>query len=203
MTGLREQKKRRTRRDLAVAAVELLVAEGDEGATVAAIAARAGVSTRTFHNYFSAREDAFLLFIEDTIAEWVEQVRSAPEEQTPFEALRAVLVGQYTLPSTDAASAPNLLTIGEHVMAGLGPHARCRGNALFDELRDALVERSGGHLSRFRANAMLHASMAASGVVLDAAREARDAGKDVDVAALLDDAFDFIGGGVDRAESNG
>ena len=65
MTGLREQKKRRTRLSLATAAVELLICEGDEGATVAAIAARAGVSTRTFHNYFAAREDAFALVAAD------------------------------------------------------------------------------------------------------------------------------------------
>ncbi|PMC62219.1 hypothetical protein CJ204_07025 [Corynebacterium xerosis] len=73
MTGLREQKKRRTRLSLATAAVELLICEGDEGATVAAIAARAGVSTRTFHNYFAAREDAFLFFLEETIADWVDK----------------------------------------------------------------------------------------------------------------------------------
>ena len=91
MTGLREQKKRRTRLSLATAAVELLICEGDEGATVAAIAARAGVSTRTFHNYFAAREDAFLFFLEETIADWVDKVRAAPADRTPFEALRDVL----------------------------------------------------------------------------------------------------------------
>ena len=43
MSGLREQKKRQTKIDLATAAVSLLVTEGDEGATVAAIASGAGV----------------------------------------------------------------------------------------------------------------------------------------------------------------
>ncbi|HJE91960.1 MAG TPA: TetR family transcriptional regulator, partial [Dietzia timorensis] len=51
MKSLRERKKSETRRRLAVAAVELLAEEGEEGVTIAAIADRAGVSTRTFHNY--------------------------------------------------------------------------------------------------------------------------------------------------------
>ena len=171
MTGLREQKKRRTRLSLATAAVELLICEGDEGATVAAIAARAGVSTRTFHNYFAAREDAFLFFIEEAIADWETQMRAAPADLTPFEVLRGIIVDMYGKPRGDLASVPNLATVAEHIMAGLGPDAGKRARCVFEGLRGAIVERSGGGLSYFRAQALIHLCMSVSGVVLEAARD--------------------------------
>ena len=194
MTGLREQKKRRTRLSLATAAVELLICEGDEGATVAAIAARAGVSTRTFHNYFAAREDAFLFFLEETIADWVDKVRAAPADRTPFEALRDVLVEMYTRPDHDIAAAPNLVTIAEHVAAGLGPDSRERGRTMFDGLRTALVGRSGGTLTPFLAQTLIGVCLAACGGVLDAARDPELA-QGVGVAEGGDDAFAYVAAG--------
>lgn len=195
MSGLREQKKLQTKNDLATAAVELLVAEGDDGATVAAIASRAGVSTRTFHNYFAAREDAFLHFIEETIDGWEAAMRSAPAEQSPFEVLRGIIVAMYDRPVEDIASVPNLVTVAEHVIVGLGPDGGDRAHRIFRGLREAIVERSGGGLSHFRAQALIHVCMSASGVVLEAARDESLAGGRP-VPELLDEAFDFIAGGV-------
>jgi len=195
MSGLREQKKRQTKIDLATAAVELLVTEGDEGATVAAIAAGAGVSTRTFHNYFAAREDAFLFFIEEAIAVWETQMRAAPADLTPFEVLRGIIVDMYGKPRGDLASVPNLATVAEHIMAGLGPDAGKRARCVFESLRGAIVERSGGGLSPFRAQALIHVCMSASGVVLEAARDESLAGGR-SMPELLDEAFDFIAGGI-------
>ena len=53
--SLRERKKAETRDRLARASVELLLEYGVEQTTVSEITARAGVSTRTFHNYFAHR----------------------------------------------------------------------------------------------------------------------------------------------------
>lgn len=195
MSGLREQKRLRTKNDLATAAVELLVTEGDEGATVAAIASRAGVSTRTFHNYFAAREDAFLHFIEEKIDGWETAMRSAPADLTPFEVLRGISVDMYGKPRGDLASVPNLATVAEHIMAGLGPDAGKRARCVFEGLRGAIVERSGGGLSPFRAQALIHVCMSASGVVLEAARDESLAGGR-SMPELLDEVFDFIAGGV-------
>lgn len=58
--GLREQKRLRTRHAIERAALELALDRGDAQPTVEAIAARAGVSQRTFFNYFPTRDDALL-----------------------------------------------------------------------------------------------------------------------------------------------
>jgi AcrR family transcriptional regulator len=56
--GLRARKKRETRHALHRAAIELLHAGQWCDVTVESIAARAGVSPRTFFNYFPAKDDA-------------------------------------------------------------------------------------------------------------------------------------------------
>lgn len=57
--SLRESKKERTRQALADAAMSLVLSEGYAGATIEAIAERAGVSVRTFHNYFPSKDAVF------------------------------------------------------------------------------------------------------------------------------------------------
>jgi AcrR family transcriptional regulator len=56
--GLRERKRRETRRALQMAAIAGATTNGLDGITVEEIAARANVSTRTFFNYFASKEDA-------------------------------------------------------------------------------------------------------------------------------------------------
>lgn len=192
MTGLRERKKRETRLRLATAAVELLLSDGVEGATVAAIAARAGVSTRTFHNYFAAREDAFLFFLELAFDRWEEQIKAAPAGDSAPAVLRRTLGELYDRPGTLVTAAPNLATVFEHTMVGVGPEGAHRIKGLFDGVRDALVERADGALSPFRALILIHMSLAIAGVVLDAVDDPELSGGR-DVGALLDDAFGVAG----------
>jgi AcrR family transcriptional regulator len=59
-SGLRERKRLETRHRIADAALELTLAHGLEGATVEAISAAAGVSARTFFNYFDSKDAALL-----------------------------------------------------------------------------------------------------------------------------------------------
>ncbi|MFZ4894143.1 TetR/AcrR family transcriptional regulator [Plantibacter sp. Mn2098] len=58
--GLRDRKRIETRRRLEEAAVRLALDDGIENATIDAISDRAGVSSRTFFNYFDSKEDAIL-----------------------------------------------------------------------------------------------------------------------------------------------
>jgi len=58
--GLRERQRRRTTKELHDAAVELVSEQGLAAVTAEAVADRAGVSRRTFFNYFASKEDAVL-----------------------------------------------------------------------------------------------------------------------------------------------
>lgn len=58
--GLRERKKRATRRALHDAALQLALERGLEHLTVEEISAAAGVSARTFFNYFPGKQEAIL-----------------------------------------------------------------------------------------------------------------------------------------------
>jgi AcrR family transcriptional regulator len=66
--GLRELKKVATKQALSRAALELAIERGLDHCTAVAIADRAGISVRTFHNYFSSREDAVLFVVEQSVA---------------------------------------------------------------------------------------------------------------------------------------
>ena len=57
-SGLRERKKVATRHALGVAAMRLAIERGLENVLVEDIAEAAGVSTRTFNNYFASKYEA-------------------------------------------------------------------------------------------------------------------------------------------------
>ncbi|WP_169795369.1 TetR/AcrR family transcriptional regulator [Kribbia dieselivorans] len=87
--GLRERKKRQTRADLHRAAIELAVERGDVAAvTVEEMAARAGVSARTFFNYFATKEAALLGSDPDTPAIIEESLLGRPADEPPLTSLR-------------------------------------------------------------------------------------------------------------------
>ncbi len=71
--GLRERKKRETRRAINGAALDLVEEKGFAAVTTEEIAARAGVSARTFFNYFPSKEAAVI----GTTAEELESYAAA------------------------------------------------------------------------------------------------------------------------------
>lgn len=70
-TSLRDRKRAETWNALHQAAVDAAVSGGLEQVTVEAVAAAAGVSCRTFFNYFATKEDAVLGLREPTVDEAV------------------------------------------------------------------------------------------------------------------------------------
>lgn len=223
MPNLRERKKADTRTRLSVAAVELLVAEGAERATVSAIAGRAGVSTRTFHNYFAHREDAFVHFLHEHVADWVEQVQQAPEGMAPLEVLRSMFRELYGRSEDDISAAENLLVVGEQIGVLLGAEARSLAGDILEPLYEAVGLRAP-QMSGFRVRVMVDLALAAGASVLRHGRcqpapgvgggqsngddDNNDDDGDVspshgswaeaDLTELLDDAFDLLERGAGR-----
>ncbi|MBZ6129467.1 MULTISPECIES: TetR/AcrR family transcriptional regulator [Streptomyces] len=147
--GLREQKKRATRAALAEAAVHLAAEHGADKVTVEAISAAAGVSVRTFFNYFDSRDDAFVVIDEDAGARMRRAVLDAPAELSPLEVLREAMAAelaeveqQHELWRLHA----EVLHASPHLLArGLGAHMAAEADlaaAIAERLRGA--DRAGG-----------------------------------------------------------
>ncbi len=79
--GLRERKKAATRQALYEAAVRQALAHGLERSTVEAIADEAGVSRRTFSNYFTGKEEVLLYGEHQRVRALVEMVQARPAEE--------------------------------------------------------------------------------------------------------------------------
>nr|ALC05358.1 transcriptional regulator [Corynebacterium deserti GIMN1.010] len=92
MSGLRESKKAATRTSLSRAAAQLALSEGSEGVTVVTIAAAAGVSPRTFHNYFASREDALIEFIHSQVKDLIAKLDELPDELSPSESIEKIVI---------------------------------------------------------------------------------------------------------------
>lgn len=88
--GLRDRKKAATRAALVAAAADLAREKGLDGVTADAIAARAGVSTRTFHNYFAGKEEAVLAHLEGLVHAWVGRLHARPAGEPVWESMEAV-----------------------------------------------------------------------------------------------------------------
>ncbi|MEC3916389.1 TetR/AcrR family transcriptional regulator [Nocardia sp. CDC160] len=90
--GLRERKKADTRRALSDAALELMFERGLENVVREDIAARAGVSVRTFNNYFTGKFDALAYRQLDRIRRGIEILGNRPADEPLWDAVTAALV---------------------------------------------------------------------------------------------------------------
>ncbi len=93
--GLRERKKAATRAALAQAAWRLTIERGYDRTRVEDIAVAAGVSPRTFANYFSGKDEALLSVGEDRGARMVAALRGCPPGVGLWEALASAMSEQF------------------------------------------------------------------------------------------------------------
>jgi AcrR family transcriptional regulator len=85
--GLRERKKLATRMALADSALRMSVEHGVDGITVEQIAVDAGVSLRTFFNYYSSKEEAIVAGDLAAAAKFVSAFSRRPAAEPVLEAL--------------------------------------------------------------------------------------------------------------------
>lgn len=102
--GLRERKKAATRQALHDAAVRLAIESGPDRITVEAIADEAGVSRRTFSNYFGSKEEALMHGDLQRVQSLLSSVRARPRGEPAWAALTAAAADFYReLGEPDAA----------------------------------------------------------------------------------------------------
>ncbi|GAA5113286.1 TetR/AcrR family transcriptional regulator [Pseudonocardia adelaidensis] len=109
--GLRERKKQATRRALREAALRLALERGPDNVRVDDIAEAAGVSPRTYNNYFSSREQAIVAaVIADRGSRVAAAVAGRPANVGLADAVIDAIVEQYAEPGEDARNALLMIT---------------------------------------------------------------------------------------------
>ncbi len=115
--GLREQKKARTRADLVEAAYALVREGGMEAVTAEAVTDRAGVSRRTFFNYFPSVESVLVDGAGDFFTTLGHRLEECPRDEPVMDSLERLLSA-----ATDPAMLERISVLG---VVGLGsPQAR-------------------------------------------------------------------------------
>ncbi len=146
--GLRERKKRETRAALSWAAVRLAVERGFEAVLVEDIAAEAGVSPRTFNNYFSSKADAIVWRHTDRVRQITGRLRERPPGEPLWDSLRAAVVGHF---GDDAASPDPEWTAGVRLMVrepALQSEVVASALVVERECAVAIAERTGTDVDR-------------------------------------------------------
>ncbi|POM22452.1 transcriptional regulator BetI [Actinomadura rubteroloni] len=196
--GLRERKKAATRAALGRAAVRLATERGAERVTVEAIAAAAGVSPRTFHNYFPGRDEAIVAPLLDAAHRLVAELRARPAAEPVGEALRAA-VRAALLPGGEPEPSRDLLRIVRDEPGLVGRHL-C---GLLDTQR-AIAAIIGARTGT-DPSADLYPNLVA-GVAAAALRTSADLWLDApdrDLGALVDEAFALLRTGLPAPHSPG
>jgi AcrR family transcriptional regulator len=93
--GLRERKKVATRHALGVAALRLAMERGLENVLVEDIAEAAGVSARTFNNYFGSKYEAICALRFDRAMRIGAALRERPADEPLWDAIVAAVMSEY------------------------------------------------------------------------------------------------------------
>lgn len=156
---LRTRKKAATRQSLHEAALRLAMTHGLDGVTVEDIADEAGVSRRTFSNYFANKEDAILHADRERTHRLLSLLAARPAAEPPWPALRGAVADFYrdrVLPDLEWVDQLRLLRRHPSLLARQATDQM----ALERELAAVLVERghdTDGELARLMAATFLAA----------------------------------------------
>lgn len=138
---LRARHKQATREAISVAARRLALEQGPNGLVlvrVRDIAEAAGVSPRTYNNYFSSREEAICAFEADRARRLGQALRSRPAGEPLGEAVTAAVVEHFATPEPDRAALGMILSTPELEGEALKAFTTAEG-----PLAAAIAERTG------------------------------------------------------------
>ena len=184
---LTERRAEELRLAISRTAMELFVADGDTSATVERIAEAAGVSARTFHRHFAAKEDVVRPLFRQSSTEVIAALRNAPRDGDLVEAL----VVAWTAALHDGTITPYEQRFLK--LMATTPQYRLRWLEVDDELCDAVAEFLREQLAP--GDHPLHWSLPAN-LIVHATRHVFDhwitSDPGADVAELLRHAFRFV-----------
>jgi AcrR family transcriptional regulator len=152
--GLREQKKQETRAALSWAAIRLTVERGADNVLVEDIAAAAGVSPRTFNNYFSSKGEAIASRHLDRGLKMAADLRARPASEPLWEAITQAALAQIEPgPEVTAHPVPEIAEWVEGVKVMMSSPAHqaefLRASAVAErEIAAAVAERTGTDAER-------------------------------------------------------
>ncbi|WP_280413754.1 TetR/AcrR family transcriptional regulator [Nocardia carnea] len=140
--GLRERKKRDTRKALSDAALELMFERGIDNVVREDIAERAGVSVRTFNNYFAGKFEALAYRHIERLRRSAALLLTRPAGEPLWTALTEALVEPLREDGAGGPPTPAMLAETRKLRAAPDMQAAA-AKALGDELIVAIAQRTG------------------------------------------------------------
>jgi AcrR family transcriptional regulator len=141
--GLRERKKLGTRRALSDAALELMFERGLENITRDDIADRAGVSLRTFNNYFTGKYEALAYRQVERVRRSLAAFRARPPDEPLWTSITEAVVEPL-----ESDGAGQVLPTREQIqeirkLVGMPEVRIAMVKGLFDDWVEVIAERTG------------------------------------------------------------
>ena len=199
MTGLRERKKADTRRALSDAALRLAFEHGLDTVNREAIASLAGVSLRTFNNYFTGKYEALAYRQSERVRRGIAALRQRPTDEPLWtsitEAVLEPLEADFADADSDENRVPSREELAEIRKLLFRPEIRdAVPKELFEEWIVAIAERTGTDPQRDIYPRLVAAVVRAVG---DAATDAYvRADPPVAITTLMRSAFDQVAAGL-------
>lgn len=201
--SLQDRKRQLVKDAISHAAWALFAAGGYESTTVDEIAARAGVSRRTFFRYFSSKEDVAVGTSDAYAEEFLAAFRARPAREAPLDAIRHALRSMVLARADDGAEVRAIIRLLRE--SPTVRRAMLARNARMEERLAALfAERLGADPKRDPTPALV-AFVARA--LMDTAFNVWYDHEPPDVGAMVDDLFrrlhDVVGGKLTRATTAG
>lgn len=187
-TDLRTRNKQATREAISRAALRLALEHGPNGLALVRvndIAAAAGVSPRTYNNYFSSRAEAICAFQADQSKRAGQALRSRPADEPLNQAVIEAVVELYTNPEPDRAGLRMIMSTPELEGEALKAFTMAEG-----PLAEAIAARTGTDPGRDLFPAVTAAAVV--GAVRVAGRHWLESGATGSFATVLRRALSYV-----------